>query len=155
MSGDLLSEGTLAVMEERRAKPKDRGPYPCHGGCGRSLRPYRRTVRQFPGTMMEYSENRCRGCWYAMMSERHPEDPAYAVLTCPGCGCSTRPYRCPEDALPGTRRRQGEDKLTCHPCSKGPAAKEASEQELRANLDRFLNRIRGTSRKVRNPYSPN
>lgn len=149
----LLSEGTLAVMEERRAKPKDRGPYTCHGGCGRSLRPHRRTVAQFPGTMMEYSEFRCRGCWYAMMSELHPEDPAFAVMPCSKCGELTRPYRCPGDALPGTRRRA--DKSTiCTDCASPPPA-EVPDEELRANLDRFLNRIRGTSKKARNPYSPN
>jgi hypothetical protein len=150
---DVLSEGTLAVMEERRRKRGNKESYRCHGTCGRDLRPYRRTSAEFPDTTMEYSEARCRGCWYAMMAERHPGDPQYAVMECPKCGCATRPYRCPEDAMPGTRRR-AETGLICYPCTNAKAG-DATIEEVRANLNRFMSRIRGTSARVRNPYSPN
>lgn len=140
-------------MEERRAKVKDRQPFPCHGECGRMLRPWRRTVTQFPNTTMEYSELRCRGCWYVLMAERNPGDPVYAVMPCTGCGRPTRPTRCPAAIMPGTLRRV-DNKSICEPCDR-PSPGEESIIEARANLDRFMNRIRGTSRKLHNPYSPN
>lgn len=150
---DLLSEGTLAVMEERRAKVKERGPVPCRGTCGKMIRPWRRSLTQFPGTVMEYSEFRCRGCWYVMMAEKHPADPAYANMPCTSCGAPSRPHRCPGEYMPGTRRRVDKGTI-CTDCDNKPPSAESTE-EHRANLTRFLSRIRGTSNRYRNPYSPN
>lgn len=151
---DLLSEGTLHVMEERRRKRGNTDSYTCEGRCGNTLRPYRRTSAEFPDTLMEYSEHRCIGCWYALMAGRHPEDPLYAVLACPGCGWKTRPARAPESAFPGTRRREANGGLRCYACVKGGPT-QASVETMQAGLDRFLSRIRGTSTRPRNPYSPN
>jgi hypothetical protein len=144
----MLSEATEQVMAERRAKTKDRPAYRCEGVCGGTLRPWRRTVAQFPGTTMEYSERRCIGCWYLWKRETEPENPDYALIPCTteGCGNITRPERAPLATAPGTLRRIGGG--ACAVCC-GPKGSKKSTEHTTAGLDRFLARMRSNAAAVK------
>lgn len=142
----MLSEGTEQVMAERRGRIKDRPAYDCHGVCGRTLRPWRRSVAQFPNTTMEYSANRCIGCWHLWMREQNPEDPAFALSPCPGCGTITRPDREPLSTAPGTLRRTKTGQ--CTDCT-GPSGSKASTEHIARGLENFLATMRANAKAVK------
>jgi hypothetical protein len=148
----LLTGGTEAVMAERRGRSKDRPAYTCHGICGQTLRPWRRTAAQFPNTRMEYSANRCIGCWFLWMREQEPDNEAYALLPCSteGCGNITRPERAPLETAPGTLRRiHG---TACATCT-GPNRAKKSTEHIEAGLEKFLARMRSDAAKVKSRRS--
>lgn len=140
-----LSEMTEQVMAERRGRTKERPAYPCEGVCGMMLRPWRRSLAQFPGTKMEYSEHRCLGCWYLLMREREPENPDYALLPCTDCGHMTRPERAPLFTAPDTRRRKDGK---CFECAPGGITKVSLDHTQRG-LDNFLSVMRSNAAAVR------
>lgn len=144
----VLSEATEQVMAERRGRLKNRPAYLCHGICGATLRPWRRTAKDFPGTRMEYSENRCIGCWHLLKREQEPENPQYALLPCTTKGCEniTRPEREPLSNAPHTVRRVKGG--TCAVCA-GPTGSKASTEHVQRGLDTFLVRMRENAAKVR------
>lgn len=145
----MLSEATEQVMAERRGRGKDRTSYPCHGVCGRELRPWRRTLGEFPGTAMEYSEKRCVGCWHAFMREQEPDNPDHALRPCIVAGCAniTRPEREKLTTAPGTLRRTKDDPR-CSACA-SPVASQKSVEHTAAGLERFLTRMRSDAANVR------
>lgn len=145
----MLAEGTEQVMAERRGRKKNRLSYPCEGVCGRMLRPWRRTLAEFPGTAMEYSLNRCAGCWHVRMRELEPDNPQYALSPCttPGCGNITRPLRESLRSAPGTLTR-GKDDGRCSKCT-SPAAAQKSVEHTAAGLERFLARMRSDAARLK------
>lgn len=144
----MLSEATEVVMAERRGRDKNRPAYKCEGICGRMLRPWRRSVAQFPGTAMEYSANRCVGCWHLWMREQEPENPLYALTPCTaGCGTITRPEREPLANAPHTLRRPKNDGR-CWTCA-GPGHSEKTLEHTKAGLDRFLSTMRANAAGVK------
>lgn len=146
MNTVMLSEATEQVMAERRARPKNRPAYRCEGICGRMLRPWRRPVSQFPGTAMEYSANRCVGCWHLWMREQEPENPKYALTVCTASGCETitRPEREPLANAPHTIRRAKDGR--CLPCV-GAVGKSTAHTV--AGLERFMSTMRSNAAAVR------
>lgn len=143
----LLSEATEVMMAERRGRMKNRPAYDCHGTCGNVLRPWRRTAAQFPGTRMEYSANRCIGCWHAWMREQEPENPLYALTPCTaGCGTTTRPIREPLTSAPGTLPRNASG--ACAPCV-GYHGTEKSTEHIARGLENFLSVMRSNAAAVR------
>lgn len=145
----MLSEATGQVMAERRGRMKDRPAYTCHGGCGETLRPWRRSVAQFPGTKMEYSANRCIGCWHVWMRQEEPDNPDHALTPCTTEECEniTRPIREPLASAPGTLRR-GKDHGRCAECT-GPVAAKKSTEHTIAGLERFMSTMRSNAASVR------
>ena len=145
----MLSEATEVMMAERRGRSKNRPAYNCHGVCGRVLRPWRRSVKEFPGTAMEYSANRCTGCWYLWMREQEPENPQYALSPCTTDGCTniTRPVREPLSTAPGTLRR-GKNDGRCAECASPVGSQKSLEHTVRG-LDTFLARMRSNAASVK------
>ena len=74
-----------------QVRGRKREPYLCHGVCGETLRPWRRSAKEFPNTRMEYSEHRCIGCWFLLMRATNPGDPKFAHAPCAGCGAGSSP----------------------------------------------------------------
>lgn len=145
----MLSEGTEQVMAERRGRKKERTAYPCQGVCGRMLRPWRRSLAEFPDTAMEYSLNRCVGCWHLRMRELEPDNPQHALLPCttPGCENITRPPREPLRSAPGTLSRAKDDSR-CSKCT-SPVASRKSVEHTAAGLEKFLSRMRSDAARLR------
>lgn len=97
-----LADGSCWACHRRKGTQKLLAPYtPCRG-CDRPLRPRRRSVEEFPGTVQHASHEMCTSCKRAQDRRNSRTQPNHTGKPCIGCGRTMRSGRQPIDRFPGT-----------------------------------------------------
>ncbi|MDQ1053197.1 hypothetical protein QE394_001125 [Arthrobacter sp. SORGH_AS 212] len=89
------------------------GTTQCEGSCGRQLRSSRKTLAEYPGTVVRHSGNKCQRCFNAQNKSQ-----AELVRPCKNCDHPTRPQSLSSIQAPGTLKRIGD---LCQRCANGCA----------------------------------